>query len=54
MAGLTKEQRAAKAANELAAESQSDLVSMHKDSETIEVHPTCVKAHLDAGWKVTE
>lgn len=48
MAGLTREQRAAKAA----AESQSDLVAMHKDGETTYVHSTCVQSHKDAGWKV--
>ncbi len=33
---------------------QSDLVLMAKDGVTLEVHPTCVKAHKDAGWKVVE
>lgn len=30
------------------------LVRMHKDGETIDVHPTCVKAHEDAGWKAED
>lgn len=47
MAGLTKEQRAAKAA-----ESQAGLVAMQKDGVTAHVHPTCVKSHQDCGWKV--
>lgn len=52
MAGLTREQRAAKAA----AESQDDshLIEMTKDDETIAVHPTCVAAHHRAGWRVKE
>ena len=33
---------------------QSDLVLMAKDGVTLEVNPTCVKAHKDAGWKVVE
>ena len=27
------------------------LVAVHKDGETLRVHPTCVKAHHAAGWK---
>jgi len=27
------------------------LVRMHKDGETLDVHPSCVKAHADAGWQ---
>ena len=30
----------------------SDLVAMIKDGTVMKVHPTCVKAHEDAGWKV--
>jgi hypothetical protein len=30
------------------------LVLMAKDGTEIEVHPTCVKAHEGAGWKVVE
>lgn len=47
MAGLTREQRAAKAA-----EQQAGWVVMQKDGEIAYVHPTCVKSHQDAGWKV--
>jgi hypothetical protein len=28
------------------------LVAVVKDGTVIRVHPTCVKAHLGAGWKV--
>ena len=28
------------------------LVNMHKDGTTLHVHPTTVKAHEQAGWKV--
>lgn len=58
MAGLTKEQRAAKEAERLEREAQEVkpepevfLVLMQKDGEEIDVHPTCVKAHFDAGWR---
>ena len=27
------------------------LVAVHKDGETIRIHPTTVKAHHTAGWK---
>lgn len=30
------------------------LVRMTKDGETIDVHPSCVKAHEQSGWKVVE
>jgi hypothetical protein len=60
MAGLTKEQRAAKAAA-MAASTASDstpeahadapaLVSMTKDGETLDVHPSCVHDHFRLGW----
>ncbi len=68
MAGLTKEQRAAKNAALIAeAEAQKasvaelvaeinavddGLCAMTKDGETLRVHPTCVKSHQSAGWKV--
>lgn len=26
------------------------LVEVRKGSETLRVHPTCVKAHAEAGW----
>lgn len=55
MAGLTRAQRA-----EREAEKQPDpvapvddgLVPMEKAGESMRVHPTCVKAHIAAGWKV--
>jgi hypothetical protein len=28
------------------------LVKMWKDGQTIDVHPSCVKSHQFAGWKV--
>lgn len=30
------------------------LVLMVKDGETLPVHPTCVRAHVNAGWKAVE
>lgn len=30
------------------------LVGMKKDGESIKVHPTCVDAHIAAGWVVGE
>lgn len=29
-----------------------ELVLVEKDGEQLRVHPSCVKAHADAGWKV--
>ncbi len=52
MAGLTREQRAAKAAA-LEADT-AHLVAMTKNGETLHVHPSCVQSHKDAGWKVVE
>jgi hypothetical protein len=56
MAGLTKEQRAAKAALAPTAEApQSDddgLVVVEKDGQTLRAHPTCVESHKAAGWKL--
>jgi hypothetical protein len=34
------------------AESTEGLVKMHKDGTHLHVHPTTVKAHESAGWKV--
>jgi hypothetical protein len=28
------------------------LVKMHKDGETLHIHPTTVEAHKGSGWKV--
>lgn len=64
MAGLTREQRAMREAAKQDAkqvEQQPDpsarhddgLVEMSKDEETTRVHPTCVKSHRDAGWRLT-
>lgn len=33
---------------------QDGLVPMAKDGEVLDVHPSCVKAHESAGWKVVE
>lgn len=33
---------------------EDTLVPMAKDGEAIEVHPSCVKAHAEAGWRVVE
>ena len=37
-----------------AAESDVQFVTMTKDGETLDVHPTCVEAHLAQRWKVAE
>lgn len=59
MAGLTREQRAAKAAAMAAQTTRTDdsddiqgLIAMAKDGDELLVHPTCVESHLDCGWKV--
>lgn len=31
---------------------ESGLVRMAKDGETIDVHPSCVKAHEQIGWRI--
>lgn len=55
MAGLTKEQRAERDAAKAAAPSDTtELVTMQKDGESLDVHPSCVKAHQAAGWKLAE
>lgn len=62
--GLTKEQRAAKAApqeNDMAGlpvdgealkpcAADDGLTAMLKGGEELRVHPSCVKAHQAAGW----
>lgn len=52
MAGLTREQRAERAALQASDTPLDDdgLIAMTKDGEELRVHPTCVKAHQDAGW----
>lgn len=54
MAGLTREQRAEReAAKELKDEPVADgLVEVHKNGETLRVHPSCVRAHQSGGWKL--
>lgn len=60
MAGLTKEQRAAKAAAQVEQTTDATqdtspvdgLVAMKSGSEELRVHPSCVKSHQDAGWVV--
>lgn len=52
MAGLTKEQRAARAAEQA---QDAGLIRMAKDGEMLNVHPSCVKDHERVGWvRVTE
>lgn len=51
----TKEQRAAKALlkfEPLPEMQQTELVTMIKGKESIEVHPTCVANHRRLGWVV--
>ena len=31
---------------------EAGLVRMAKDGETIDVHPSCVKAHEQVGWRI--
>lgn len=31
---------------------KEQLVTMVKGSETLDVHPTCVQAHMQQGWSV--
>jgi hypothetical protein len=40
----------AKAAQTISA--GESLVKMRKDGETLEVHPSTVKDHIDAGWEL--
>lgn len=58
MAGLTKAQRAERDAVkqvELQAENTAEiLVTMTKDGEELEIHPTCVHAHEAAGWAIKD
>jgi hypothetical protein len=48
MAGLTKEQRAERAR----AAHDDGLVEMVKAGEVARVHPSTVKSHQAAGWKL--
>lgn len=56
MAGLTKEQRAAKAvanaAEQAEVERDPSHITVTKDGEDMDVHSTCIKSHVAAGWKV--
>jgi hypothetical protein len=56
MAGLTKEQRAERAAQRAAEAHEVDagLVEMVKAGEVARVHPTTVKSHQAAGWKLKD
>lgn len=55
---MAREQKAARAAEQEAPEASPppapsvELVLMSKGDETAEVHPTCVTAHVRAGWAV--
>lgn len=53
MAGITKEQRAAKAAAEQNSnqDDESHLIAVCKDGETLNVHPTALADHKRLGWK---
>lgn len=52
MAGLTKEQRAVKAADENSNQAdESHLIEVSKDGETLHVHPTALADHKRNGWK---
>lgn len=53
MAGLTKEQRAAKAVADQNSNQadESHLIAVCKDGETIHVHPTALADHRRLGWR---
>jgi hypothetical protein len=52
MAGLTKEQRAAKAAEQNSQQAaESHLIAVSKGGETLHVHPACLADHKRLGWK---
>lgn len=52
MAGLTKEQRAAKAAAEASQpDDSSHLIQVEKDGEVSLIHPTTLAEHKRLGWK---
>lgn len=56
MAGLTKEQRAAKASadqNSQQVADDSHLIAVEKDGETLRVHPTALENHKRLGWKIS-
>ena len=40
------------AALDVKEEQFSDLVEMHRNGEYLHVHPSCVAAHEQIGWKV--
>ena len=56
MAGLTREQKAERAAQDgdNLSPVEDGLVAMVKDGEELRIHPTCVQAHKESGWKVEE
>lgn len=57
MAGLTREQRAeraARAAHQAHDDVEDGLVEMVKGGEVARVHPTTVKSHQAAGWKLKD
>ena len=51
MAEQEKQDKPAKPAKK---SEDSVLVPMVKQDATLEVHPSCVKAHEKAGWRVAE
>lgn len=55
MAGLTKARRAERDAEKQVEQvdaADDGLIAMNKDGESVRVHPTCVKSHQAAGWKL--
>lgn len=55
MAGLTKEERAAREAKKAdeqkaPAEPAEGLVRVQKSGEALDVHPSCLAAHKALGW----
>jgi hypothetical protein len=58
MAGLTKEQRAAREADradeKASASPEEGLVRVVKAGESLDVHPTCLAAHKALGWVESE
>jgi hypothetical protein len=39
---------------EAAAKADEGLVTVFKDGTSLKVHESCVKSHLDAGWKLPQ
>ena len=55
MAGLTREQRAERAALLAITEQRDDgLITVINGADELRIHPTCLKAHQSQGWTPKE